>query len=166
MPNVQGAKKFKPFYLNISRQYQLNEIKPVGRGCPKVATAAFIKEHAQPGTLATLTGLTGGAHAGFGKGLGGLAGGIIIEGTKNTKMAFYYFGIFSFACGGGTLAMLLLCKLCCRFARKEAPRQEEGEEDEGTAFETGDAEKEVDAAKEDKEELPSEMVVAVKLNSI
>ena len=144
----------------------MKPIKPVGRGCPKVATAAFIKEHARPGTLATLTGLTGGAHAGFGKGLGGLAGGIIIEGTKNTKMAFYYFGIFSFACGGAALVVLVMCKICCKFAKKEAPKQEEGDEDEGIAFETGDAEKEVSADKEDKEELQSETVVAVKLNSI
>merc|ERR1719331_2998373 len=81
---------------------------------PQVATAAFIKEHAQPGTLATLTGLTGGAHAGFGKGLGGLAGGIIIEGTKNTKMAFYYFGLYSFGCAGVASIMFIIGKLFCK----------------------------------------------------
>merc|ERR1719350_1901730 len=33
---------------------------------PQVATAQFIKQNAAPGTLATLTGIAGGAHAGFG----------------------------------------------------------------------------------------------------
>jgi hypothetical protein len=47
-----------------------------------------------------LTGITGGAHFGFGKGVGGLVGGVIIEVTKSTKMAFYYFGLVSFGCGG------------------------------------------------------------------
>ena len=34
--------------------------------------------------LATLTGLQGGAHYGFGKGCGGLLGGIAIDATKST----------------------------------------------------------------------------------
>jgi len=66
----------------------------------QVATAKFVKDNAPPGALATLTGITGGAHFGFGKGVGGLVGGVIIEVTKSTKMAFYYFGLFSFGCGG------------------------------------------------------------------
>ena len=64
-----------------------------------VASADFLKKNAPYGTLATLTGIAGGAHHGFGKGVGGLAGGIIIEVTKSTKMAFYYFSMISFGAG-------------------------------------------------------------------
>ena len=66
----------------------------------QVASAKFVKDNAPPGALATLTGITGGAHFGFGKGVGGLVGGVIIEVTKSTKMAFYYFSLVSFGCGG------------------------------------------------------------------
>ena len=66
----------------------------------QVASAKFIRDIAPPGALATLTGITGGAHNGLGKGMGGLLGGVLIEVTKNTKMAFYYFGLFAFGCGG------------------------------------------------------------------
>ena len=65
----------------------------------QVATADFIRKNAPNGSLATLTGIAGGAHHGFGKGVGGLAGGIIIEITKSTKMAFYYFSLLSFGSG-------------------------------------------------------------------
>ena len=65
----------------------------------QVASAKFVKDYSPPGALATLTGITGGAHNGLGKGLGGLIGGVIIEITKNTKMAFWYFGLFAFASG-------------------------------------------------------------------
>lgn len=72
----------------------------------QVISADFLLRHAPPGALATLTGIAGGMHQGFGKGVGGLAGGIIREMTKSTKIAFYYFAMFSFACGGvyGVLA--------------------------------------------------------------
>ena len=59
----------------------------------QVAAAEYIKTNAPEGTLATLTGLYGGAHNGFGKGCGGLIGGIFIEQTKSTHKAFRYFGI-------------------------------------------------------------------------
>merc|ERR1712241_284786 len=65
----------------------------------QVVSAKFARDYSPPGALATLTGITGGAHNGLGKGLGGLLGGFIIEMTKNTKMAFWYFGLFAFGCG-------------------------------------------------------------------
>ena len=65
----------------------------------QVASAKFVRDYSPPGALATLTGITGGAHNGLGKGLGGLLGGFIIEMTKNTKIAFWYFGLFAFGCG-------------------------------------------------------------------
>ena len=43
--------------------------------------------HAPPGTLATLNGLAGGAHFGFGKGVGGLVGGLLKD-NFGTFMAF------------------------------------------------------------------------------
>jgi len=46
--------------------------------------------HAPPGTLATLTGLSGGAHYGFGKGVGGLVGGVLKETFGSTAIAFRY----------------------------------------------------------------------------
>ncbi len=46
--------------------------------------------HAPPGTLATLTGLSGGAHYGFGKGVGGLVGGVLKETFGSTAVAFRY----------------------------------------------------------------------------
>ena len=54
----------------------------------QVASAKFVKDNAPAGCLATLTGITGGAHFGFGKGVGGLVGGVIIEITKSTKIRF------------------------------------------------------------------------------
>ena len=44
--------------------------------------------HAPAGTLATLTGLSGGAHYGFGKGVGGLVGGLLKETFGSTAVAF------------------------------------------------------------------------------
>jgi hypothetical protein len=44
--------------------------------------------HAPAGTLATLTGLSGGAHYGFGKGVGGLVGGGLKEFFGSTALAF------------------------------------------------------------------------------
>ena len=44
--------------------------------------------NAPPGTLATLNGLSGGAHFGFGKGMGGLVGGVLKDQLGSTAMAF------------------------------------------------------------------------------
>ena len=81
----------------------------------QVASAKFVRDYSPPGALATLTGITGGAHNGLGKGLGGLIGGVIIEITKNTKTAFWYFGLFAFGCGSvyGLLVNILV-RLCHR----------------------------------------------------
>ena len=49
--------------------------------------------HAPPGTLATLNGLAGGAHFGFGKGVGGLVGGLLKD-NFGTFMAFRLFIVF------------------------------------------------------------------------
>ena len=83
-----------------------------------MASAKFARDYSPPGALATLTGITGGAHNGLGKGLGGLLGGFIIEMTKNTKMAFWYFGLFAFGCGAvyGVIVNVM------RFLVREPPR--------------------------------------------
>ena len=58
----------------------------------KVATSRYIGEKAPEGLLATLNGLAGGFHYGFGKGTGGLIGGAIITYTGSIATAFRYFG--------------------------------------------------------------------------
>ena len=127
----------------------------------------FIKQHAAPGTLATLTGIAGGAHAGFGKGVGGLAGGIIIEGTKNTKMAFYYFGLYSFGCAGVALIIFIVGKLFCkRAAVKEEAVADADDDEAAVALQPNDDENKGDAKKADEEEIKKEVVVAVKINTI
>ena len=128
----------------------------------------FIKQHAAPGTLATLTGIAGGAHAGFGKGVGGLAGGIIIEGTKNTKMAFYYFGLYSFGCAGVASIMFIIGKLFCKRATVKETEEVDVDDDDEAAVALqpdGDEKQEADAKKADEEEIEKEMVVAVKINT-
>ena len=129
----------------------------------------FIKQNAAPGTLATLTGIAGGAHAGFGKGVGGLAGGIIIEGTKNTKMAFYYFGLYSFGCAGVASIMFIIGKLFCKRATVKETHEEVNVDDDDEAAVAlqpdGDEKQEADAKKADEEEIEKEMVVAVKINT-
>jgi len=62
----------------------------------QVGSAEFLKLNSPPGLLATLSGLKGGCHDGFGKGLGGLLGGVMIEVTKSTHRAFWYFGVTAF----------------------------------------------------------------------
>ena len=84
----------------------------------QVASAKFARDYSPPGALATLTGITGGAHNGLGKGLGGLLGGFIIEMTKNTKMAFWYFGLFAFGCG----AVYGIIVNVMRYLVREPPR--------------------------------------------
>ena len=98
-----------------------------------------------------------------------MAGGIIIEGTKNTKMAFYYFGLYSFGCAGAALLMFIIGKLFCkRVSAKDTEEEaDRGEDDEAAeALQPDGDEKEADAKKADEEELEEEMVVAVKINTI
>ena len=59
----------------------------------KVATSRYVGENAPEGLLATLNGLAGGMHYGFGKGTGGLIGGAIIAYTGSIALAFRYFGV-------------------------------------------------------------------------
>lgn len=59
----------------------------------KVAASRYIGENSPKGLLATLNGLAGGMHYGFGKGTGGLIGGAIIAATGSIAMAFRYFGV-------------------------------------------------------------------------
>ena len=47
-----------------------------------------LQENAPPGTLATLNGMAGGAHFGFGKGVGGLLGGILKDQLGSMAVAF------------------------------------------------------------------------------
>ena len=54
----------------------------------RVAIAQYIKVNAPEGTLATLNGMAGGAHFGFGKGVGGLLGGILKDQLGSMAMAF------------------------------------------------------------------------------
>jgi len=65
----------------------------------RVGKARYIKINAPPGTLATLNGLAGGAHFGFGKGMGGLVGGVLKDQLGSTAMAFRIFGIGGFVFG-------------------------------------------------------------------
>lgn len=69
-------------------------------GLFQVSAASYIKQVAPKGSLATLTGLYGGMHNGFGMGSGGLLGGILIEQTKSTHKAFRIFGIGAAVCTG------------------------------------------------------------------
>jgi len=99
----------------------------------QVAAANFVKDNAPPGCLATLTGITGGAHYGFGKGVGGLIGGVLIEVTKSTKMAFYYFSLVSFGCGGFYGLVVNILRLFRKTSRNQTPtRTEDKKEEEKT----------------------------------
>ena len=80
----------------------------------QVASAKFVRDYSPPGALATLTGITGGAHNGLGKGLGGLLGGVIIEMTKNTKTAFWYFGLGALSIGGLYGVLVNAMRFCGR----------------------------------------------------
>ena len=131
----------------------------------QVATAQFIKQNAAPGTLATLTGIAGGAHAGFGKGVGGLAGGIIIEGTKNTKMAFYYFGLYSFGCAGVALIIFAIAKLFCKKSKVAEEEVTEGDDDEAAVALQPNGEEKKNAVNKE-EDIEKEMVVDVKINTM
>lgn len=65
----------------------------------RVAAANYIKVYAPPGTLATLTGISKGAHFGFGKGVGALLGGVLKGFVGSTALAFRMFGVTSFGFG-------------------------------------------------------------------
>lgn len=65
----------------------------------KVATSQYAGQRAPKGLLATLNGMAGGMHYGFGKGTGGLIGGAIIAATGSIAIAFRYFGVASAVCG-------------------------------------------------------------------
>jgi len=65
----------------------------------KVACSKYIGEKAPTGLLATLNGLAGGMHYGFGKGTGGLIGGAIYASTGSLSIAFRYFGVAAAICG-------------------------------------------------------------------
>jgi len=64
----------------------------------RVASSKYVREQAPPGTLASLTGLSAGAHYGFGKGIGALLGGVLRDQT-NTSTAFRIFGMAAFVFG-------------------------------------------------------------------
>ena len=65
----------------------------------RVGSASYVKVNAPPGTLATLNGLSGGMHFGFGKGMGGLVGGVLKDQLGSTALAFRTFGIAGFVFG-------------------------------------------------------------------
>ena len=65
----------------------------------RVGSASYVKVNAPPGTLATLNGLSGGMHFGFGKGMGGLVGGVLKDQLGSTALAFRTFGIAAFVFG-------------------------------------------------------------------
>ena len=96
-----------------------------------------------------------------------MAGGIIIEGTKNTKMAFYYFGLYSFGCAGVASIMFIIGKLFCKRATgKETEEEADADDDEAAvALQPDGDEKEAEAKKADEEEIEKEMVVDVKINT-
>jgi len=100
----------------------------------QVASAKFVKDNAPAGALATLTGITGGAHFGFGKGVGGLVGGVIIEVTKSTKMAFYYFSLVSFGCGGLYGVVVNIITFCKRGKKGKNATNHEQEEEKSEPF--------------------------------
>ena len=55
--------------------------------------------YSPPGTLASMTGLSKGAHFGFGKGVGALVGGVLTGMTGSTALAFRIFGVVAFVFG-------------------------------------------------------------------
>ena len=94
-----------------------------------------------------------------------MAGGIIIEGTKNTKMAFYYFGLYSFGCGGVALIIFAIAKLFCKKSKVAEEEVIEGDDDEAAvALQPNGEEKKNTVNKE--EDIEKEMVVDVKINTM
>jgi len=99
-----------------------------------VAQAQYIKERAPVGTLATLTGLAGSAHFGFGKGCGALLGGVLMDQLKSTMMTFRVFGIAGFV--SSFLYAVYSYTLGARIEKKMNERREQKENDiDGQALE-------------------------------
>merc|ERR1712008_356087 len=78
---------------------------------------------APEGLLATLNGLAGGFHGGFGKGTGALIGGAIIAYTGSVAIAFRYFGaaaaVFGFIYFIYEYGYVKLCKIISRKRRED-----------------------------------------------
>lgn len=118
----------------------------------QVASAKFVKDNAPAGCLATLTGITGGAHFGFGKGVGGLVGGVIIEITKSTKTAFFYFSLVSFGCGGIYGIVVNIIRLSKKSSKTKTLKIEKEEEEEENTKPFLDSRGIGDGSREDKDD--------------
>ena len=94
-----------------------------------------------------------------------MAGGIIIEGTKNTKMAFYYFGLYSFGCGGVALIIFAIAKLFCKKSKVAEEKVTEGDDDEAAVALQPNGEEKKNAVNKE-EDIEKEMVVDVKINTM
>ena len=85
--------------------------------------------NAPPGLLATLNGVVGGIHFGFGKGFGSLIGGNIISISGSTAKAYRVFGFFA-----GVLTIVyfihirFLRKLCTRRRRNSEQADKDNQE--------------------------------------
>jgi len=92
-----------------------------------------VGSHAPPGLLATLNGVVGGIHFGFGKGFGSLIGGNIISISGSTAKAYRAFGFFA---GVSTVVYFVyiksLRKLCT--GRRRQREQEDRDEQEMKSF--------------------------------
>ena len=91
--------------------------------------------NAPPGLLATLNGVVGGIHFGFGKGLGSLIGGNIISISGSTAKAYRAFGFFA-----GVLTVVyfvhvkFLRKLCTGRGRRQQSEQGDRDNQEMRSF--------------------------------
>ena len=94
-----------------------------------------------------------------------MAGGIIIEGTKNTKMAFYYFGLYSFGCGGVALIIFAIAKLFCKKSKAAEEEVTDGDDDEAAVALQPNGEEKKNAVNKE-EDIEKEMVVDVKINTM
>ena len=94
-----------------------------------------------------------------------MAGGIIIEGTKNTKMAFYYFGLYSFGCGGVALIIFAIAKLFCKKSKVAEMEVADGDDDEAAVALQPNGEEKKNAVNKE-EDIEKEMVVDVKINTM
>lgn len=83
-----------------------------------VGGAMYVKDNSPPGTLATLSGMSGGAHFGFGKGVGALLGGLLKD-QFGLSFAFRTFGMCAFAFGVVYALFYVL------YGRKSDQRQED-----------------------------------------
>jgi len=99
----------------------------------RIASIQWVGSHAPPGLLATLNGVVGGIHFGFGKGFGSLIGGNIISISGSTAKAYRAFGFFA---GVSTVVYFVyiksLRKLCT--GRRRQREQEDRDEQEMKSF--------------------------------